>query len=78
VVCRQEIDYKSPAFYGDTLEVNTCLENISGVTMEFSYEIKNQDEKLVSTARTTLVCVDKDFRPQAIPERLRRALGGSL
>jgi acyl-CoA thioester hydrolase len=76
VVARQEIDYKSPAFYGDVLDIQTRLENLSGVKMVFSYDIKNQEEKLVSCAKTTLVCVDKDFRPQEIPQRLRRALGG--
>lgn len=29
VVIRQEIDYKTPAFYGDILEITTTLVNVS-------------------------------------------------
>ncbi|MFH1640541.1 MAG: YbgC/FadM family acyl-CoA thioesterase, partial [Candidatus Omnitrophota bacterium] len=38
VVARQEIDYKYPAFYGDTLSVKTLLTEISGVKLVFECE----------------------------------------
>ncbi|MDD4980839.1 MAG: thioesterase family protein [Candidatus Omnitrophica bacterium] len=74
VVARQEIDYKSPAFYGDTLDIETRLTNISRVKLEFEYEIKNQDGQLISCAKTIMVCVDKNLKPQAIPEEMRKKL----
>lgn len=67
VVARQEIDYKSPAFYGDILQIDTRLLNISAVKLEFEYDIKNQNNQLVSKAKTLLVCVDKNLKPQSIP-----------
>lgn len=76
VIARQEIDYKLPAFYADTLTVNTRMVNVSGVKIEFEYEIKNQNDKIVSTARTVMVCVDKNFKPRAIPEEIKEKLKG--
>jgi len=74
VVARQEIDYKLPAFYGDILQIATRVVNVSGVKVEFAYEIKNQDDQVICVARTVIVCVDKNFKPQAIPEEMRRHL----
>ncbi|MDD5730559.1 MAG: thioesterase family protein [Candidatus Omnitrophica bacterium] len=71
VVARQEIDYKLPARYADTLEIITRVTGTSGVKVQFEYEIKNQRNELVSRAKTLLVCIDKTFKPQAIPEELR-------
>ncbi len=71
VVARQEIDYKSPAFYGDVLEIHTRLTNTSAVKLEFEYDIKNQNNQLVSKAKTLLVCVDKNLKPQSIPGDIR-------
>jgi acyl-CoA thioester hydrolase len=74
VVSRQEIEYKYPAFYGDTLTVNTLIDRTTPVRMEFSYEVRNQDNKVNCIAHTTLVCVDKHLKPQAMPEALRKKL----
>lgn len=74
VVARQEIDYKSPAFYGDILEINTRVTDVSGVKIIFEYEVKNQDKRLISQAKTIVVCVGKSFKPQAIPEDIRKRI----
>ena len=74
VVSRQEIDYKLPAFYADTLEINTKVSNVSRVRMEFDYEIRNQNNKIICLAKTILVCIDKNFKPKAIPEEVRERI----
>ena len=71
VVARQEVDYKAPAVYGDTLEIATKVSDLSAVKMIFEHEIRNQNEKLTTKAKTTLVCVDNKLRPKAIPEEIR-------
>ena len=48
VVRRQEIEYKHPAVYGDTLEIKTLVKEHSHVRIQFAYEILNQDGKLLS------------------------------
>lgn len=74
VVARQEIDYKSPSFYGDILEIKTKVTEVSGVRMNFVYEIRNQNNTLISKAKTVLVCVDKNLKPSPIPEEYRKRI----
>ena len=74
VVAHQEIDYKLPVRYAETLDINTQIISISRVKIEFSYEIKNQSNQIVSTASTRLVCVDKYLKPKAIPEDIRKKI----
>lgn len=77
VVGRQEIDYKSPARYGDILEVSTQIAEISNVKLIYLHEIKHQDGRLICAARTTMVCVGKDFKPQPIPTDIRNKLSST-
>ncbi len=71
VVARQEIDYKAPAVYGDILEIRTKVAELSAVKIIFENEIYNQNNQLITKAKTILVCVDKGFKPQAIPPAIR-------
>jgi acyl-CoA thioester hydrolase len=74
VVARQEVDYKSPAFYGDVLAINTRVTNVSGVKVEFEYDINNQDGRLISRAKTILVCVDNALKPKPIPAEIKEKI----
>lgn len=74
VVARQEIDYLRPAFYADTLTINTRISKVTGVRIEFEYEIENQDNQVIAKAKTILVCVGKDFKPRAIPEEVGKLI----
>ncbi|HET6515059.1 MAG TPA: YbgC/FadM family acyl-CoA thioesterase [Thermodesulfovibrionales bacterium] len=70
VVARVEIDYKLPARYQDTIRILTSIENTRPAAIRFSQRILRV-EKVVSEAKTTLVCVGKNLRPIAIPEEIR-------
>lgn len=74
VVARQEIDYKSPAFYGDILDVATKFVKLGVVKMEIEHEIKNQDGNLICVNKTVLVCVGSDIKPKAISDEIRSKL----
>ena len=74
VIARQEIDYKLPAFYGDILQIDTRITNISRARIDFEYEIRNQNNKTVAFSKTVLVCIDKNFKPMPIPEEVRTKL----
>lgn len=54
-----EIRYKSPAFYDELLTVETTISVMPNVRLEFEFKIFNAQEKLVSTALSTVVFVDK-------------------
>ena len=71
VVARQEVDYKFPAVYGDDLDIQTKVGEITGVRIEFLHEIYNQNTQLIVKAKTILVCVGTDLKPQAIPQEVR-------
>lgn len=75
VVARQEIDYKAPAKYADELDIQAQTGEITGVRIEFLHEICNQNRQIIVKAKTILVCVDRNLKPQAIPEELRKKLG---
>ncbi|MCX5666629.1 MAG: thioesterase family protein [Candidatus Omnitrophica bacterium] len=74
VVARQEIDYKSPSFYGDTLEVKTRVTDATLTRVNFEYDIVNQTQKLIASAKTVIVFVDKTLKPKRIPEDILKKL----
>jgi acyl-CoA thioester hydrolase len=71
VVARQEIDYKFPAFYADTLEIKTRISEVGAAKIVFEHETFNQDNQLLNKAKTVLVCVDDRLKPQSLPEDIR-------
>jgi len=74
VVARQEVDYKSPAYYGDILEIYTRLNAVKGVQVDLSHQIKNESGVTVIEARTVLAFVDKEFKLFRIPEDIRKKI----
>ncbi|MFA5105213.1 MAG: thioesterase family protein [Candidatus Margulisiibacteriota bacterium] len=75
VVARQEIDYRSPAVYGQTLDIKTWVEEIGRVKIWFGYEIKDPEGKVIVTARTLMVCVDPSIKKKRVPEHIAKILG---
>jgi acyl-CoA thioester hydrolase len=74
VVARQEIDYKSPSFYGDILEVKTRVTDASLTRVNFEYDITKDSGQLVASAKTVIVFVDKALKPKRIPEEILKKL----
>lgn len=74
VVARQEIDYRLPAFYGDILQIDTYISKVKRASIEFDYKIKNQNNQVVSEAKTILVFIDKNLKPKSIPEEIRKLI----
>ena len=75
VVARQEADYKSPAFYGDILNIDTRVNAVSAVRIDLAHTVKNQTGSTVIEARTVLAFVDRDFKPCALPGEMRKKIG---
>lgn len=62
------ISYKTPAKYDDLLTITTKIISLEGVRLLFHYEITNEEERLICSAETTLVFVNKEtMRPIAPP-----------
>jgi acyl-CoA thioester hydrolase len=63
------VTYKSPAYYDDELTVTSKITELKGARLFFEYSIHNQLEKLICTAKTTLVFLDKtSMRPVSAPD----------
>lgn len=73
VVARVEIDYKSPARYQDRIKILTRIEKLRPVAIRFFQEIRTETAA-VAEAKTTLVCVGRDFKPVPIPADIREAI----
>lgn len=72
-VVRMEIDYKSPARYGDIVEVFTHIEKIGFSSIHFIQEIKRDNVTLIK-AKMICACVNEALKPRPIPEKIKQAL----
>jgi acyl-CoA thioester hydrolase len=62
--------FKRPAYYDDLLIVRAIVERVTHVKIVHRYEVL-RDGVLLAEGQTTLACVDKDGRPQALPDLLK-------
>lgn len=74
VVARQEVDYKYPVRYGDVINVDTKVLEISDIKIIFENSITNQNGRLCTKGKTTLVCVDKNGMPTVMGVDVKAAM----
>jgi len=70
------IDYKASAYYDDWITVETRLSEMPNVKIQFEYNVFNEENKLLATAKTVLVFIDKKTgkivrAPQYLLEKLK-------
>ncbi|MCX5641927.1 MAG: YbgC/FadM family acyl-CoA thioesterase [Candidatus Omnitrophica bacterium] len=73
VVTRVEIDYRSPAKYGDIIKISATVKNLKTAVIHFHQEI-TENARLLVEAEVTVVCVGKYFKPRRIPAEISEAL----
>ena len=67
-----ESDFKSPLFVGDLIEIQVAVEKIGKTSFIFAYKLLDTSQKLVGTAQTVHVTMDKATRKKIpIPSGLR-------
>jgi acyl-CoA thioester hydrolase len=66
VLAKVEVKYRSPAHYDDLLTIRTTVTRTSPVRLEHRYEVL-RDGKLLAEGTTTLACVDREGKLQAMP-----------
>jgi acyl-CoA thioester hydrolase len=71
VLTKVEVRYRSPARYDDLLTLRTIVVRTTSVRIDHRYELC-RDGVLVAEGATTLACVDREGRPQALPDYLRQ------
>jgi acyl-CoA thioester hydrolase len=70
VLTKVEVRYKKPARYDDVLTVRTIAERTTAVRIDHRYEVL-RDGDLLAEGTSTLACIDRTGRPQALPDFLR-------
>ena len=75
ILARAEIDYRRPARYGDMLEVRISLERIGRTSFSYTYEIVDQEERVVAEAKSVQVMYDYAAgKPVPLSEEMRSKL----
>lgn len=69
VVAKAQVRYRSPARYDDLLTLRTSVQRVTAVRIDHSYEVI-RGTTLIATGESTLACVDKEGRLQALPPDL--------
>jgi acyl-CoA thioester hydrolase len=67
VVVSLECKYRKPARYDDVLTLKTRVARVTPAKLEHEYRLY-RDGELLTEARTTLACIDRDGAVQRIPE----------
>ncbi|MBR3631826.1 MAG: acyl-CoA thioesterase [Elusimicrobiaceae bacterium] len=74
VVARQEVEYKYPLQYADEIEVSTKILEVSDIKIVFENIITNQNGRLCTKGKTTLVCVNKNGMPTPMGVDVKQAM----
>ena len=68
MVLRAEIDYKSPARYGDIIEIETWVRDVTRATMVFEHIMREKSSRRVFVeCRAKVVFVDPNAKPKRLP-----------
>jgi acyl-CoA thioester hydrolase len=69
MVFRVEIDYKAPARYGDTIEIETWVTDVTRATMIFEHVMREKmSRRVLVECRAKVVAVDANARPTRLPD----------
>ena len=72
VLTKIEVRYRWPARYDDVLTIKTTVMRTTSVRIDHRYEVFCEG-RLLAEATSTLACVDREGRPQALPDYLRNS-----
>jgi acyl-CoA thioester hydrolase len=61
--------YKKPAYYDDLLTIRTTVARVTHVKIIHEYHVL-RDGVLLAEGHSTLACVDREGKPQALPSIL--------
>ena len=71
VLTKFEVKYRSPAKYDDLLTIRTTVTRTTPIRIEHRYEVLCEN-RLVAEGSSTLACVDREGKLQAMPEWLQQ------
>lgn len=70
-----KVNYKKPARYDDIVVLETSVEHVGNSSVKFSYKVFNKETgELLVEAYTVNVFINKEMKPQRIPDDVRKVL----
>ena len=70
-----KVNYKKPARYDDIVVLETSVEHVGNSSVKFVYKVFNKKTKeLLCEAYTVNVFINKEMKPQNIPDNVRKVL----
>jgi acyl-CoA thioester hydrolase len=72
VLTKLEVRYRWPAHYDDLLTLKTTTVRTTMVRIDHRYELFCES-RLLAEGSSTLACVDREGRPQALPDFLSQS-----
>jgi len=70
VLTKVQVRYRRAVRYDDVVTLRTTVARTTSVKIEHAYQMF-RDGELLSEGETTLGCIDKDGRPQLLPDSLK-------
>jgi acyl-CoA thioester hydrolase len=77
-IVEARLNYKSPARYDDLLTIEVRPTLVSGVRVNFSHRVVNQNGKLLLDAETFHVCTGMNEKPKRLPPELAGKLAAQI
>ena len=72
IVADVQIAYRSPAFFGETLDIGVRVTHVGGKSLQFEFELRGPDGRLIAEATSVHVTFDYETRtPIPVPEDWR-------
>jgi acyl-CoA thioester hydrolase len=69
------VRYRQPAKYDDRIRVRCWVRAVASRRIDFGYAVEHADEgRLLATAFTSLVVLDRSMKPTRLPDEVRRLL----
>ena len=70
--------YKSPARYGDTIIADAEIKKVTHAQIMFEQKVYDKDSgRILVEAEVTIVSLNRDFKPTAMPDWMKGKLIGS-
>jgi len=75
-VAESQCRYKASLGYDDVVEVTARLTDMGNSRLTFGYEVR-KDGKVTTTGMTKHAFIDAKGKPVSMPEKVKKALGGT-
>jgi acyl-CoA thioester hydrolase len=77
MVVQAEVKYRSPARYGERLQIETTLGKVGRAGLKFSHTIRERlSQRVVVEGSATLITTTLDGKPKRLAAPLAKALQG--